>query len=122
LLPTVVLCEDPSTNSQTGSLCSLCERRQVTAEQLTEALGPSLVVTAITSDANLINRLVASPNVDRLNIGAVPTNQISWDQPHEGNLFEHLYGVEAFHHAVGGVEKVGRGGKLAGRNLFAKDS
>ena len=27
----------------------------------------------------------------RLNIGRVPTNRISWDQPHEGNLFEFLY-------------------------------
>ena len=37
------------------------------------------------------DRLIASPLVDRLNIGAVPTTQIGWDQPHEGNLFEHLY-------------------------------
>ena len=64
------------------------------------ALGPSLVVTAITSDPNLIRRLVNSANVDRLNIGAVPTNQISWDQPHEGNLFEHLYARRAFQHAL----------------------
>jgi hypothetical protein len=31
-----------------------------------------------------------------LNIGASPTNQISWDQPHEGNLFEHLYARRSF--------------------------
>jgi hypothetical protein len=30
----------------------------------------------------------------------MPTNQISWDQPHEGNLFDHLYGRRAFQHAV----------------------
>jgi hypothetical protein len=68
----------------------------VDADELPDALGPSLVVTAITNDGTLIDRLVASPFVDRLNIGAVPTNQISWDQPHEGNLFEHLYGRRAF--------------------------
>jgi hypothetical protein len=33
--------------------------------------------------------------VDRLNLGAIPTNRIVWDQPHEGNLFEHLYGRRA---------------------------
>ena len=34
--------------------------------------------------------------VDRLNVGPIPTNQISWDQPHEGNLFEHLYARRSF--------------------------
>jgi hypothetical protein len=26
-----------------------------------------------------------------LNLGPISTMQISWDQPHEGNLFEFLY-------------------------------
>ena len=56
-----------------------------------QAMGKTLVVTALTADAALLDRLLASPLVDRLNVGAIPTNQISWDQPHEGNLFEHLY-------------------------------
>jgi hypothetical protein len=29
--------------------------------------------------------------VNRLNLGPISTMQIAWDQPHEGNLFEHLY-------------------------------
>jgi chitinase len=69
-------------------------------EQIQEVLGPSLVVTAITSDPKLIRKLVNSSNVDRLNIGAVPTSQVNWDQPHEGNLFEHLYARRAFQRAV----------------------
>ena len=73
---------------------------KVNQDQIPEVLGPSLVVTAITNDAKLIQKLIASPNVDRLNIGAVPTNQVSWDQPHEGNLFEHLYARRAFQRAV----------------------
>ena len=73
---------------------------KVSQDQIPEVLGPSLVVTAITDDAKLIQRLISSPNVDRLNVGAVPTNQVSWDQPHEGNLFEHLYGRRAFQRAV----------------------
>ena len=51
---------------------------------------------ALTRDAALIDRLLASPLVDRLNVGPIPTNQISWDQPHEGNLFEHLYARRSF--------------------------
>ena len=35
--------------------------------------------------------MLASPLVHRLNLGALPTWKLSWDQPHEGNLFEHLY-------------------------------
>jgi hypothetical protein len=72
---------------------------QVSPDQIPEALGQSLVVTVITKDPRLIQSLVSAPNVDRLNIGAVPTSQISWDQPHEGNLFEHLYARRAFQRA-----------------------
>jgi hypothetical protein len=37
-----------------------------------------------------------------LNVGPVPTNFVRWDQPHEGNLFEHLYARRAFHRAAAG--------------------
>lgn len=101
LLPTVVLCETaqhPLANRE--YLFPFASVVKVREEEIPEALGPSLVVTAITSDAKLIQRLVASSNVDRLNIGPVQTNQISWDQPHEGNLFEHLYARRAFQRAA----------------------
>lgn len=97
LLPTVVLCEDaehPLANKE--FMFPFASVVKTTQEQIPEVLGPSLVVTAITADPKLIRKLVTSPNVDRLNIGAVPTSKISWDQPHEGNLFEHLYARRAF--------------------------
>ena len=31
------------------------------------------------------------PHIERLNIGPVSTMKISWDQPHEGNMFEFLW-------------------------------
>lgn len=97
LLPTVVLCEThehPLANREfLFPFASVVKARQ---SEIPEAMGPSLVVTAITRDENLIRRLLQSPNVDRLNLGAVATNHISWDQPHEGNLFEHLYARRAF--------------------------
>ena len=34
-------------------------------------------------------------------IGALPTWQVSWDQPHEGNLFEHLYARRALQGRLG---------------------
>lgn len=61
-----------------------------------QAIGPTPVVSAITKDAKLIQALMPSRNVDRLNIGPIPTYQLSWDQPHEGNLFEHLHRQRAF--------------------------
>ena len=64
--------------------------------RMPEAMGKTLVVTALTRDRALIDRLLASPLVDRLNIGPIQTNTISWDQPHEGNLFEHLYARRSF--------------------------
>ncbi len=54
-------------------------------------IGSTLVLTAITEDEAFIQSLFASSNVDRLNVGPIPTNRVSWDQPHEGNLFEYLY-------------------------------
>jgi acyl-CoA reductase-like NAD-dependent aldehyde dehydrogenase len=101
LLPTIVLCEDSGHGlANKEFMFPFASVVKTTQDQIPDALGPSLVVTAITSDPNLIRRLINSSNVDRLNIGAVPTNQISWDQPHEGNLFEHLYARRAFKRAM----------------------
>jgi aldehyde dehydrogenase family protein len=101
LLPTIVQCDDVTqTLANREFLFPFAAVVKVSAEQIIEKLQPSLVVTAITRDPLLIQSLVDSPNVDRLNIGPVPTNQVSWDQPHEGNLFEHLYARRAFQRAV----------------------
>jgi acyl-CoA reductase-like NAD-dependent aldehyde dehydrogenase len=103
LLPTVVLCEGPEHSlANREYLFPFASVVKASQKDIPEVLGPSLVVTAITEDPELIRRLVSSPNVDRLNIGPVPTSQISWDQPHEGNLFEHLYARRAFQLAAAG--------------------
>ena len=92
LLPTVLWCEDPTHPLANAEfLFPFVSVVQVSRDQLLSAIGPTLVVTAITEDEGLIRQLFASPNVERLNLGAIPTNRIAWDQPHEGNLFEHLY-------------------------------
>jgi hypothetical protein len=97
LLPTIIRCEDAvNTLANREFLFPYAAVIKVKQGEILEKLGRSLVVTAITRDPALIQQLVNSPNVDRLNIGPVPTNQVSWDQPHEGNLFEHLYARRAF--------------------------
>ncbi len=97
LLPTVVWCEDhnhPLANRE--FLFPFASVVECPESDLLNAIGSSLVVTAITRNKPLIDSLMQSPNIDRLNIGSIPTYQLSWDQPHEGNLFEHLYRQRAF--------------------------
>ncbi|MBA3766839.1 MAG: aldehyde dehydrogenase family protein [Acidobacteria bacterium] len=101
LLPTIVLCERAEHQlANREFLFPFASVVKVRPEEIPQALGPSLVLTAITSDQRLIQKLAASSHLDRLNIGAVPTSRVSWDQPHEGNLFEHLYARRAFQSAV----------------------
>ena len=100
LQPTIVSCSLDHPLAGKEFLFPYAAVVKVAHDQITKLLGPSLVVTAITEDQKLIDQLVASPKVDRLNIGAVPTNHVSWDQPHEGNLFDHLYARRAFQRAA----------------------
>ncbi|MGF1484836.1 MAG: aldehyde dehydrogenase family protein [Opitutales bacterium] len=64
---------------------------EMPASEMTAKMGFSLVVTALTEDERWMRSLMACPDVDRLNIGAVPTCVVEWEQPHEGNLFEFLF-------------------------------
>jgi len=101
LLPTIVHCETAEhILANKEFMFPFASIVRVKQEQIAQALGPSLVVTAITEDPGLIRTLVDSPHVNRLNIGPLSTNQVNWDQPHEGNLFDHLYGRRAFQLAV----------------------
>lgn len=97
LRPTVIWCEDaehPLANMEFPfPFVSVVE---VPKASLVTSMGQTLVATAIADDETLLSEVLATPLIDRLNIGAIPTNQISWDSPHEGNLFEHLYKQRAF--------------------------
>jgi hypothetical protein len=63
-------------------------------------IGPTLVVSAITADRSFRQQLLRSPDIKRLNLGAIPTGRVQWDQPHEGNLFEFLYARRAIQEQV----------------------
>lgn len=100
LLPTIINCDIEHPLAAKEFMFPFAAVVKVDQAEIGQKLAPSLVVTAITKDPKLIQTLVNSPHVDRLNVGAVATNQVSWDQPHEGNLFEHLYARRAFQRAV----------------------
>jgi acyl-CoA reductase-like NAD-dependent aldehyde dehydrogenase len=91
LLPTVIRCDASHPLANREFLFPYASVVEVPSAQLPAALGPSLVVTCLSHDRRFHDRFVTSPHVDRLNLGPIPTTQIGWDQPHEGNLFDHLY-------------------------------
>jgi acyl-CoA reductase-like NAD-dependent aldehyde dehydrogenase len=104
LLPTVVYCDSPShplaNREFLFPFASVVEMSAGDLASLPACFGSTLVVTALTADRRLLDRLIGSPLVDRLNVGPIRTNQIAWDQPHEGNLFEHLYARRSYQQAV----------------------
>ena len=54
-------------------------------------MGPTLVLTGLTHDPIRRTALLRARQIDRLHLGPVPTTQLEWDQPHEGNLFNWLW-------------------------------
>jgi acyl-CoA reductase-like NAD-dependent aldehyde dehydrogenase len=92
LCPTIVHCESmdhPLSNRE--FLCPYASVVEVSQSEMLRSIGPTLVVTAITKDENFKRQLLSAANIERLNIGPISTMKISWDQPHEGNMFEFLY-------------------------------
>jgi len=97
LLPTVVFCENPDHPlAQSELLFPFAAVVEVPAEEMLERIGPTLVASAVTEDPGWTRKLLGCRTIERLNVGAIPTSRVSWDQPHEGNLFEHLYHRRAF--------------------------
>jgi hypothetical protein len=92
LRPTIVHCESmdhPLSNRE--FLCPYASVVEVPQSEMLSAIGPTLVVSAITKDKKFTQQLLAASNIERLNLGPISTMKISWDQPHEGNMFEFLY-------------------------------
>jgi acyl-CoA reductase-like NAD-dependent aldehyde dehydrogenase len=96
LLPTIVECDVEHPLANREYLFPFASVVEVPEAQMPQVLGPSLAVMALTNDAKFRRRLLESSLVGRLNFGPIPTMQITWDQPHEGNLFDHLYARRAF--------------------------
>lgn len=92
LRPTIVWCSDPNHPlSNREFLCPYASVLEVPQSQVLEKIGYTLVCTAITQDQKFIDELLECQTIDRLNLGPISTMKISWDQPHEGNMFEFLY-------------------------------
>lgn len=92
LRPTIIHCDSidhPLFNRE--FLCPYAAVVEAPQKEVLSKIGYSLIVTAITEDPEFLTELMDCPDIDRLNIGPISTMKISWDQPHEGNMFEFLY-------------------------------
>jgi acyl-CoA reductase-like NAD-dependent aldehyde dehydrogenase len=67
-------------------------------EEMIGAIGPTLVCTGISNDRKFQRALLDATHIDRLNLGAIPTIQLNWLQPHEGNIVDFLFRARAFQH------------------------
>jgi hypothetical protein len=100
LLPTVVHCASPDAAiAKKEYMFPFVTVVECPEAQMIEAIGPTLVCTGITSRPELRRRLLDATNIDRLNLGPVPTTQLNWLQPHEGNIVEFLFRARAFQSA-----------------------
>jgi len=68
--------------------------------KMLDAIGPTLVCTAITCNERFRAQMLDAVHIDRLNLGPVPTSQLNWRQPHEGNIVEFLFRARAFQSAA----------------------
>jgi acyl-CoA reductase-like NAD-dependent aldehyde dehydrogenase len=90
--PTIVQCDSfahPLANKE--FLCPYASVVTCPQSEMLHKIGYTLACSAITKDPKFISEIEAFAEIDRLNIGPVSTMAISWDQPHEGNMFEFLW-------------------------------
>ena len=97
LRPTVIYCDSPeppiANKEYMFPFVSVVECPQ---EQMVGRIGSTLVASCVTRDDAFIRQLIDARQIDRLNIGPIPTIKINWLQPHEGNLVDLLFRPRAF--------------------------
>ena len=100
LLPTVLHCASPEPAAANREYMFPFVSVVACAEaKMLESIGPTLVCTAITCNPAFRRMLLDAIHIDRLNLGPVPTIQLNWLQPHEGNLIDFLFRARAFQSA-----------------------
>jgi acyl-CoA reductase-like NAD-dependent aldehyde dehydrogenase len=99
LRPTVILCDSPAPAiAKKEYMFPFVTVVECPQDKMLEAIGPTLVCSAITEDPKFQRQLIDAVHIDRLNIGALPTIKLNWLQPHEGSIVEFLFRARAFQH------------------------
>jgi acyl-CoA reductase-like NAD-dependent aldehyde dehydrogenase len=97
LRPTVILCDSPEPAiAKKEYMFPFVTVVECPQDKMLDAIGPTLVCSAITTDKKFQRVLTDAIHIDRLNIGPIPTIQLNWLQPHEGNIVDFLFRARAF--------------------------
>jgi acyl-CoA reductase-like NAD-dependent aldehyde dehydrogenase len=100
LRPVVAHCADPAPEiARAEYMFPFVSVVECPQDRMLQAIGPTLVATALTDDAAFRDRLIDCPSIDRLNLGPIPTTKLDWLQPHEGNIIDFLYRSRALQQA-----------------------
>ncbi|MCC6908053.1 MAG: aldehyde dehydrogenase [Phycisphaerales bacterium] len=92
LRPTIIHCDSPKRAlANTEFMFPFASVVQCPQSEMLAAIGDTLVATVISEDESFRRAAVDATNIDRLNLGAVPTTRLNWLQPHEGNIISFLY-------------------------------
>jgi acyl-CoA reductase-like NAD-dependent aldehyde dehydrogenase len=101
VLPTVVHCTSPEAAiAKKEYMFPFVTVVDCPEAEMLAKIGPTLVCSAITCRPEFRRALVDAVHIDRLNLGPVPTIQLNWLQPHEGNIVEFLFRARAFQSAA----------------------
>ena len=59
-------------------------------------VGPDNRQRRAPDDLAFQRQMIDATHIDRLNLGPIPTTQLNWLQPHEGNIVDFLFRARAF--------------------------
>jgi acyl-CoA reductase-like NAD-dependent aldehyde dehydrogenase len=97
LRPTIVHCESPDVAmAKKEYMFPFATVVKCPQDKMLAKIGSTLVCSAITRDEKFKRALLDAKQIDRLNIGAIPTVQLNWFQPHEGSIVDFLFRARAF--------------------------
>lgn len=102
LRPTIVHCASPDCEiARKEFLFPFATVVQCPESEWLGKIGTTLVGTVITNHPGLIRAATDATDIDRLNVGPIPTTRLNWLQPHEGNLIDFLFHSRAYQVADG---------------------
>lgn len=97
LRPWVIHCDAPERQiAQTEYMFPYVTVVPCPQSAMIDKIGTTLVCSALTHDRAWERQLLDATNIDRLNVGPIPTIQLDWLQPHEGNIVDFLFRARAF--------------------------
>jgi acyl-CoA reductase-like NAD-dependent aldehyde dehydrogenase len=97
LLPTVVHCDSPEVAiAKSEYMFPFVTVVECPEDKMINAIGSTLVCSAITTRPEFRQQLTDAVQIDRLNLGPVRTTALNWLQPHEGNIIDFLFRARAY--------------------------